>query len=235
MYLYSTCIYINIHNTEMSMYAYIQSNLNRTYSLCVSTLRCLHFVSRDEISRDDRADRTDNPEDHTYQKANEELNILRECSRLTFWLMKFLGIIFRPRDIAQPIDESIGRRIESVAYCHGDLSRVFAISHCLVDLVHYLRDLHDRGVIVRDLHGACETQVDRASCIARLVSVPRQTYQRRPVKGSFQEFRIGTMTQHHSGSTVTCNNEATVLRGRECLHAIAALSFRARLFNSMAL
>lgn len=217
------------------MYAYIQSNLSRKYSLRVSTLRCLHFVSRDEISRDDRADCTDDPEDHTYQKANEEPNILRKCSHLTFRLMKFLGIIFRPRDIAQPIDEPIGGRIESVAYRHGDLSCVVTISHRLVDLVHYLRDLHDRRVIVRDLHGACETQLDRASRIARLVSVPRQTYQRRPVKGSFQEFRIGTMTQHHSGSTVTCNNEATVLWGGECLHAVTALSFRARLFNSMTL
>ena len=92
----------------MSMHAYIESNLNGTRLLHVSSLRNLHFVSRDEISRDDRGARTDNPDNYTYQKANEELNILRECPRLTLWLMELFGVVFRPCDIAQPIDESIG-------------------------------------------------------------------------------------------------------------------------------
>lgn len=197
------------------MHAYIESNLNGTRSLRVPSLCRLHFVSCDEVMCDDRAARTDNPEDHTYQNADEELNILRECPRLTLRLMEFLGVIFCLRDVTQPINKLVGGIVWCVAYRHRDFPRVFIISHRFMDLLHYLRNLHSRDIIVRSLRGARKTQLNRASRVARLVGVPRQTYQGYPVKGSFQEFRIGTMTQHHSGSAVTCNNEATVLRKKE--------------------
>lgn len=140
----------------MSMHAYIESNLNGTRSLHVSSLRRLHLVGRDEISRDDRAARTNDPKDHAHQKANEELNVLRECPRLTFRPVEFLGVVLRPRDIAQPVDEPVGRRVQSVAYRHGDLPRVFTISHRLVDLVHHVRDHLGRGLIIRGLDRARE-------------------------------------------------------------------------------
>jgi len=87
------------------MHAYIESNLNETHVsfsslLHVSSLRYLHFVSRDEISRDDCAARTNNPDNYTYQKANKELNILHECPCLTLWLMELFGVVFRPCNIA---------------------------------------------------------------------------------------------------------------------------------------
>lgn len=112
MYLYSTCIYINIYiYIRKCPCMRIESHLNGTRSLRVSSLRRLDFVSGDEISRDDRAARTDNPEDYAHQQASEELNIFRECSRLTFRFMELLGVVFRPRDVAQPINELVGGRI----------------------------------------------------------------------------------------------------------------------------
>lgn len=173
MYLYSTCIYINIHNIRKCPCMRVKSHLNGTRSLRVSSLRRLNFVSRDEIPRDDRTARTDNPEDYAHQQADEELNVFRERPRLTFRLVEFLSVVLRPRDVAQPINEPVGGRIQSVAYRHGDHPRVLTISHRLVDLMHHLRDLHRRGVIVRGLHRARETQLDRASRIAGLVGVPR--------------------------------------------------------------
>lgn len=210
----------------MSMHAYIESNLNGTRSLRIPSLCRLHFVSLAEVTRDDRAACADNPQDHTYHNAQEELKILRECPRVNLRLMELLSVIFCLRDITQPINELVGGVLWCVAHRHRDFPRVFIISHGLVDLLHYLRDLYARSIIIRGLRGARKTQLNRASRIARLVGVPRQTYQGYSVKSSFQEFRIGTMTQHHSGSAVTCNNEATVLRERKCLHAIAILACR---------
>lgn len=132
--------------------------------------------------------------------------------------MKLSVVVFSPCDVTQPINEPVHGRIESIAHRQGNLSRVFAVNACLVHLVHDVRYLLDRGIIV--LRGAREAQLDRTSGIARLVRVPRQTYHGRPVKGGFQQFRIGTMTQHHSGSAVTCNNGATVLKVGECARTL---------------
>lgn len=94
--------------------------------------------------------------------------------------MKLLTIVFCSRYVAQPVNKSVGRRGQSVAYRQRDFARALAVRDDLVHRLHITRDLFGRGVVGR---GTRETQLDRSCGIARLVLVPRKTYYGCSVKG----------------------------------------------------
>lgn len=166
------------------------------FSSSVSSLRSLYSVSRDHVSRHYNAAGRDDSKDNTYQKTGEELNILRESPRVTLRFEELLATALGSRDVTQPVDQSVGGWIQSIAHRHGDFSSVLAVGDRLMNLAHDINYRLDRDghVAVRNFRGMCETQLDRAIRIARFMRVSWQAYHGRPVKGSFQELCIDTMT-----------------------------------------
>jgi len=95
----------------------------------------LSWISMEHIwlwRRNDCAIRTDNSNDHVYQKTDEELNILREYPSLTPWLTDLLECRFL--SIAQP--RRICRRVSLV--CSVSLRKPFVHFHgnaFIIDLI----------------------------------------------------------------------------------------------------
>lgn len=149
--------------------ASIEQRLSR-----VSSLQPLSSVGIDEISRNHRTTRANDTEDYTYQKTNEELNVLRECPGLAPRFVELFAVVFGPRDITQPINQPVGGWIQSVAYRQRDFPPVLTVSKrlCVMDLVHDIRYLLYRDMIAFGLDGLRKTQLDRTCCIAGLVRVP---------------------------------------------------------------
>jgi len=114
-----------------NMYREAQASIKRLFSLRVSSFRSLHSVGSNEISRNHRATCADDPKDYAYQKTNEELDILHERSGLVLHFVKSLAAVFSPRDVTQPVHQSIGGRIQSIAYRHGNFLCSLAISNRL--------------------------------------------------------------------------------------------------------